>query len=216
MCFIDPDKGARDPLMENKITFESGGIQIEGLLHQNSEKGVIVTHPHPLYGGDMYNPVVETISDAFRKRQFTTLRFNFRGVGGSQGTFAEGIGELEDLKNAFAFLTTSDITEIHLAGYSFGAWVNAHIDLNDGPLSAMLMVSPPVHFIDFKSITKIPKLELVITGDRDDIAPSGLIKKMLPAWNPAAHLEIIPGADHFYFGFLDTLACILELFLKDK
>lgn len=196
--------------MENKITFESDGVQIEGLLHHSGQQGLIVTHPHPLYGGDMYNPVVETIADAFRNKGFTTFRFNFRGVGQSQGGYEDGVGELMDVKNAIAFLKTTGVTKIHLAGYSFGAWVNAQMDLSGGPVSTMVMVSPPVAFIDFKSITDIPNLKLVITGDRDEIAPSGLIKSMLANWNPAARLEIIPGADHFYFGFLDALQCIIQ------
>jgi alpha/beta superfamily hydrolase len=202
--------------MEEKITYISDGIEIEGLLEWISEKGVIVTHPHPLYGGDMHNPVVETTVEAFINHGFTTLRFNFRGVGGSQGSYDDGIGELRDLCNAFTFLAESGIHKIFLAGYSFGAWVNAHMSHKDATYAEMIMISPPVALMDFTFLKKIPKLKLVVSGSRDEIAPALQIKKMLPAWNPDATVEIIPGADHFYSGYLDALADALDAHIRSE
>jgi alpha/beta superfamily hydrolase len=91
--------------MEEKISFKSDGFQLQGLLHRAGKKGVVVTHPHSLYGGSMHNPVVETITETFQHQGYTTLRFDFRGVGASQGAFNEGIGEKRDVCQALAYLT---------------------------------------------------------------------------------------------------------------
>jgi alpha/beta superfamily hydrolase len=195
--------------MEEKISFKSDGFKLQGLLHSAGEKGVVVTHPHPLYGGNMYNPVVETITQAFQHQGYTTLRFDFRGVGSSQGTYDKGTGEKRDTCRALAYLAQINVDKICLAGYSFGAWVNAQILPGDAPVTEMTMVSPPVAFIDFEPIQEMTTLKLVVTGSRDDIAPAHMIRERLPSWNPAARFEIIPGADHFFSGYADILASTL-------
>lgn len=190
--------------MENQISFLSEGYSLEGLFNKaNSDYGVIISHPHPLYGGDMYNYVVETISDAFRKKGYSTLRFNFRGVGESQGKYSEGIGEQQDILAAIDFFVNQGIKQIDLAGYSFGAYVNAHIDCK--LIRHQVMVSPPVNFIRFDNISKIPCLKLVICGDEDEFAQASLVQTYLETWNPEARLEIISDADHFYNGRLREL-----------
>ena len=196
--------------MEDNITFHAGDYRIEGRLGKGStDKGIVITHPHPLYGGDMNNPVVAAIMQAYRQSGFTTLRFNFRGVGESQGRYADGSGEQEDVRAALLYLTELGISHLDLAGYSFGAWVNAHILCADADIETMVMVSPPVAFIGFDSINAIKCLKLIITGSRDDIAPADLIHRLKPKWNPDARFEIIEEADHFYWGYLDALHKIL-------
>ena len=203
--------------METATTFISGGYEIEANLFEgDKEKGAIVTHPHPLYGGNMQNNVVSAVSSAYQKSGFTTLRFNFRGVGGSQGSYGDGIGEQEDVRAAVAWLKDYGIRHIELAGYSFGAWVNA-LAANDGlKVDRMVMVSPPVAFIDFKDITGLSSLKLVVTGSRDDIAPASMVEKSYPTWNAASEFEVINGADHFYGGYTDRLQAILINFLAGK
>lgn len=200
--------------MEKSVAFSSGSYEIEGRLAGGDHpKGVAITHPHPLYGGDMHNNVVAAVSRTYQKFGCTTLRFNFRGVGGSQGNYGDGIGEQEDVRAAVAYLADSGIRQIDLAGYSFGAWVNA-LAVNDGlKVDNMIMVSPPAAFIDFKSISNLSSLKLIVTGSRDDIAPAGIIEKMYPTWNPAAKFEVIEGADHFYGGYADQLEAVLTHFL---
>ena len=196
--------------MDQQITFESEGNLIEGCLQRGSTgKGVVVTHPHPLYGGDMHNPVVISICSVYSRQGFTTLRFNFRGVGNSRGRYANGIGEQQDVIAAMDCLANVGIQEIDLAGYSFGAWVNAFLGCGDADIANMLMISPPVAFVDFSAISEISCLKLIVTGSRDDIAPADMIKKSLPKWNRAARLEIINDADHFYGDFLPELEAIL-------
>lgn len=200
--------------MEEKINFISETVQIEGLLEKKpAGSAAVVTHPHSLYGGDMYNPVVESIADVYQKKGYTTLRFNFRGVGGSQGRYDEGLGEQKDVCAALAYLSDMGIQQIDLAGYSFGAWVNAHVNPTAAPYGRMVMVSPPVGFMDFGNILALDRLTLVIAGSRDDIAPPDLIRQNLPAWNQQARLEIVEGADHFYSGSLKALETVLEFAL---
>ena len=199
--------------MEEKISFLSDGFQLQGLLHRAGDKGVVVSHPHPLYGGNMYNPVVETITQTFRQQGYTTLRFDFRGVGRSQGAYDAGAGEKRDTCQAVAFLSQINGHEICLAGYSFGAWVNAHIHPDEAPVGDLIMVSPPVAFVDFGPVKHLKHLKLIITGSRDDIAPVHMIQEHLPTWNPAAALEIIPGADHFFSGYAQMLASTLTAYI---
>ena len=199
--------------MEEKIIFKSDGFQLQGLLFRAGVNGVVVTHPHPRYGGDMYNPVVETITRAFQQQGYTTLRFNFRGVGNSQGTYDKGMGEKRDVCRALAHLAQMGIEKTCLAGYSFGAWVNARIHPDDAPVSETIMVSPPVAFMDFDLIQEIANLKLVVTGSRDEIAPVRMIQERLPSWNPAAPFEIIPEADHFFSGYADILASTLMVYI---
>jgi alpha/beta superfamily hydrolase len=197
--------------MVKKITFISEDYEIEGLLNKRDEnKGVVVTHPHPLYGGDMYNLVVETIVHVYNIKGYSTLKFNFRGVGKSQGQYDNGVGEQKDVLAALSFLADMGMERIDLAGYSFGAWVNAHaVVQGDSVVENMAMVSPPVGFMDFHAISAMNVLRFVITGSRDDIAPADAVKKMLPTWNPDARFEIVDGADHFYGGYLGQLESVL-------
>lgn len=200
--------------MENRITFHSQNYLIEGLFNAGSKsKGVVITHPHPMYGGNMYNPVVETIVKAYQQKEYATLRFNFRGVDQSEGQFDNGVGEQADVKSALKFMSASGVSQLDLAGYSFGAWVNAHLTSEDLPLQRMIMVSPPLGFIDFPDSHGLDSLRLVITGSRDEIAPASAIEKMLPQWNQKTHFEVIPGADHFYGGYFDKLEEILSKFV---
>jgi alpha/beta superfamily hydrolase len=197
--------------MVKKITFISEDYEIEGLLNKRDEnKGVVVTHPHPLYGGDMYNLVVETIVHVYNIKGYSTLKFNFRGVGKSRGQYDNGVGEQKDVLAALSFLADMGMERIDLAGYSFGAWVNAHaVVQGDSVVENMAMVSPPVGFMDFHAISAMNVLRFVITGSRDDIAPADAVKKMLPTWNPDARFEIVDGADHFYGGYLGQLESVL-------
>jgi alpha/beta superfamily hydrolase len=203
--------------MGEKISFRSNGCEIEGRLEKSSlQKGVVITHPHPLYGGDMHNDVVVAMARVYRQKGYTTLRFNFRGVGNSQGSYGDGVGEQEDVRAAVSYLADYSTHQIDLAGYSFGAWVNALSIINEPQLANMIMVSPPVAFVDFGSISGLSRLGLIVTGSRDDIAPPDLIKKSYAGWNPEAKFEVIHGADHFYAGYLDKLEAILAVYLEDR
>ncbi|MBF0286855.1 MAG: alpha/beta hydrolase [SAR324 cluster bacterium] len=199
-------------MKEEVVSFSAGDVTLEGLLQKGSgDLGVVVTHPHPLYGGDMYNAVVGTIVRSFQKKGYTTLRFNFRGVGKSEGNFDDGQGEQRDVLSALEYLKASGCDSIVLTGYSFGVWVNAQAAGKSDLYDSMVMVAPPVAFIDFQPVAAIPRLDLVIGGSRDDFAPPVLIEQMLSSWNPNAHFEVLDRADHFFVGYNDRLeAAILS------
>ncbi|MGD9073302.1 MAG: alpha/beta fold hydrolase [Desulfobacterales bacterium] len=185
--------------MEEKVCFRSGDFELEGLFESGrTNRGVVITHPHPLYGGDMRNPVVDAIRRAYRIKGVATLRFNFRGTGESEGQHDNGIGEQDDVLAALSLMTESGFQPVDLAGYSFGAWVIALTLQRKGRSEDLIMVSPPVAFVDFASIGKLAGLRLVVTGSRDEMAPPDAIRQMLPTWNPSAHFDIIDGSDHFY------------------
>ncbi len=181
------------------MCLRSGDFELEGLFESGlTARGVVITHPHPLYGGDMHNAVVDAIRRVYRMKGFATLRFNFRGAGESEGLHDNGVGEQVDVLAALSFLTGSGFQPVDLAGYSFGAWVNALTLQGEGRTENLVMVSPPVAFVDFASIGRLPGLQLVVTGSRDEMAPPDAIRQMLPTWNPSARFDIIDGSDHFY------------------
>ena len=201
-------------IMEKHFSFTSEGYEIEGLIDIRSKtQGVVITHPHPLYGGDMYNIVVESIAQAYQEKNYTTLRFNFRGVGGSQGRYDKGVGEQADVIAAISHLRQTRIEKIDLAGYSFGAWINALVSCRDSSIHHMIMVSPPVGVIDFQPVTRIDRLHLTVTGSRDEFAPADKIEELLPIWNDQSYFEIIARADHFYGGYLEQLESILAAYI---
>jgi alpha/beta superfamily hydrolase len=201
--------------MEERIEFSAGSIALEGLLQKGSETGgVVITHPHPLYGGTMHNNVIMAVTRAYQALGHTTLRFNFRGVGSSRGSYGDGLGEQEDVEAAIDRLAELGVKQIDLAGYSFGAWVNGHIDCANAGIANMVMVSPPVAFIEFDPVDAIDCLKLIVTGSRDDIAPVEMIRESYQKWNADAHFEVVNGADHFYGGYEDRLEEVLSSNLK--
>ncbi|MCU0560447.1 MAG: alpha/beta hydrolase [Desulfobacterales bacterium] len=194
-------------MAETPLSIACGELRLEGMLARASgARGVVVTHPHPLYGGDMDNPVVMAVCRAYRRKGFSTLRFNFRGVGASGGRHDQGVCEREDVRAAGSAMAGIGLTEIDLAGYSFGSWVNASAGAG---FRRMVMVSPPLAFIDFGPPAPLSNLHLIVTGGRDEIAPPELIERIRRTWNPAAAFEVVPGADHFYSGRIDALEAAL-------
>ncbi|MFP4039483.1 MAG: alpha/beta hydrolase [Desulfosudaceae bacterium] len=196
--------------MEEKIEFAGGQSKLVGLFSPGtSDRGVVVTHPHPLYGGDMFNNVVEAIARAYRQSGYATLRFNFRGVGGSGGEYDGGRGERDDVSAALDRLAAAGIPQPELAGYSFGAWVCAVGAAGFGSVSRMILVAPPVALLDFAEVGWLENLKLVVSGSEDELGPPEKIAALLPAWNGAARFSVITGADHFFFGAESELEAVL-------
>lgn len=197
-----------------RIQFVSGEYELEGIVTGSSRKqGVVVTHPHPLYGGDMYNPVVESIAREYAGKGYKTLCFNFRGTGRSQGLYDDGRGEQTDVAAAVAWMRETGVAQIALAGYSFGAWVNAQAFGQCGTVAHMVMVAPPVGFLDFSQVRSLPCLELVIVGDHDAFAPVADVRLWVDQAAAEADLEIVGGADHFFSGQLSSLGTVLRAHL---
>ena len=201
--------------MEKRITFGTKGQTLEGLYHEiKGELGLVVTHPHPLYGGDMTNPVVESVATVFARRNYSTLRFNFRGVGGSEGIHDNGDGEQDDIRSAIEFMIGEGKTSLVLAGYSFGTWVISRMTNLPTEVKTELFVSPPVAFIPFAENVRRPNLGLVVTGEEDDFGPPAMVDKMMAKWNSDAYFKVIDNADHFYFGSFRDLESELVQFIR--
>jgi len=176
---------------------------IEGVLKKNrKEAGVVICHPHPLYGGSMHNNVVDAIEEGFSSKGFTTLRFNFRGVGMSGGYYDEGEGEAADLIASLEFLKTrlDDNACIMFAGYSFGAWICSKASVKVNNIAAMFLVAYPFAFYETTELKQFNKKIYFVGGEHDDISPlDALLEfyKELPVVEK--YLKIIP-TDHFYGG----------------
>ncbi len=200
-------------MIEKPVIFKSGSILIEGLqTGAGSEAGVVISHPHPQMGGSMHNNVVEVLVEAFHAGGFSTLRFNFRGVGRSEGMYDEGKGEQEDLMAAASFLANEGKKKIVLAGYSFGAWITTRA-LKCGPdVSDVVLVSPPIDFLGFDWSGLAGRIGLVVCGDRDQFCPVESLKRLVDRLE--CRLELVHGADHFYFMQEQALKAAIGAYLK--
>ncbi len=153
---------------EETVFFASGPLRLEGRLYRASgPDAVVVTHPHPLYGGEMDNPVVTTLAGVYQRLGYSTLRFNFRGAGRSEGDYGDGIGEQDDVRAAAAYLSGLGKTVTDLAGYSFGAWVNLRLNPPLATVRRQVLVAPPVLFLDFAPAAAAPAELAAIVGDRE-------------------------------------------------
>ncbi len=191
------------------IQFEKG--MLEGVF-QGAENscGVIITHPHPEYGGNMNNIVVRTLEQAYLDNGYATLRFNFRGTGKSKGNYDTFFDLCEDVIAAAFFLQDRGILSLALAGYSFGSWVNAHTDFKEMTLLHQLLISPPVSFMNFTDVPGFKCPGFVICGDRDEYADEAELKGYLKRWHITS-FEQISGCDHFYSGKSKELStCALK------
>ena len=203
------------------VRFPSGELTLVGVLHylddsklEGLQPAVAVCHPHPLYGGDMENNVVVSLCGALAGAGVTALRFNFRGVGGSDGSHGGGIGERQDARAALDFLAgLADVDGSHLglAGYSFGALVA--LSAADERVRALVAVSPPAGGLDAASCQRgIPTL--LVSGDHDDIAQAARLPEMAASLRPTCETRSVAGADHFWWGQEETLATVVLEFFR--
>jgi uncharacterized protein len=176
---------------------------LEGMLQEGSRRGgVVICHPHPLYGGEMHNNVVSAVEAGFSENGFTTLRFNFRGVGGSSGGYDEGEGEVTDALAALAFLRShlDEGARVVLAGYSFGAWIAAKAASGGANVDTLFLVSYPFAFYPADELERFDKQVYFIGGTTDDIGPvDALLKVYKNLTQVQKNLKII-ATDHFYGG----------------
>ena len=204
-------------MKEEKVLIPCGGLTLEGLLSVQEalpvRGGVVLCHPHPLYGGEMDNPVVTVAAEVAFEEGFQTLRFNFRGVGESEGTHADGVGEEDDVKAAIEFLSTKvDGSSLMLVGYSFGARVGLPVAIGDARVKAMVAIAPPLEMYDFDFLKGSKKDKLVVVGDRDLYCPVGKLKELYQHLEDPKSLVVIQGADHFFSYHVKSLTPPLKEF----
>ena len=208
-------------MSQTRVRFSASGIVLEGIFEkpkgETSFPAVVVCHPHPLYGGDMYNNVVSVICQALGQESIATLRFNFRGVGQSEGNHEEGIGEQEDVRAALGFLESSvgvDRGRIGLVGYSFGSRVAMPVALQDSRVRAVALVSPFLDDADWQKLKTYSVPKLFICGSEDTFVSPHKVKRLVGEAAPPSECEVVFGADHFWWGFEGKIAPKVSAFFK--
>lgn len=201
-------------LREEKIFFDVGAVKIEGRLGLiKGDRIAVISHPHPLYGGTMCNNVVEALVEVFQSLDFTTLRFNFRGVGESTGNHDEGVGEMHDVEGAIAYITDKGKARVTLVGYSFGAWVNARLN-HKGKAENSILIAPPVSYFNFDFITQKNHFGLVVCGDRDEFCDVKTLQQQLEKCGTQGVVKIMPDTDHFFVGREEELKKIVKQYVS--
>ena len=173
------DKGTSMP--EVNISGPSG--RLEGRFHpqKNANAPVaIILHPHPKFGGTMNNRVVYNLHYCFFNLGFSCLRFNFRGVGKSEGEFDDGLGELADAASALDFLQANspNSSGCWVIGFSFGSWIGMQLLMRRPEISGFISVSPPANTYDFSFLAPCPSSGLIINGSLDRLVPPSDIKNL--------------------------------------
>ncbi len=184
-----------------------GGPALEARLGPaaNPRGGFVICHPHPLYGGDMDNPVVIRAAEVAQAAGYATLRFNFRGAGGSEGTHDKGRGEQEDVTAAIKALATHLPlgTRVGVMGYSFGAAMAARATRPRVPEAPLGLIAPPLGTYDLDFLQASPGALLLLAGTADSYCPVEALHRL--AALTSGEERIIEGADHFFFGKLYPL-----------
>lgn len=224
--------------MPSPITFPSAGsrhLRLEGVLHRAQGEGqlpaALICHPHPFGGGSMHNGVVVAIARALASAGITALRFNFRGVGASEGEHDAGRGERDDIAgalNALLARPSVDPTRVSLVGYSFGACVGLAYAQNDPRVAAFAAVGLSIDFCDSGGVRPsaeenevdpgsapqplaFPKLFL--TGELDLLAPPGQLLRLVEQLPEPKSVQIVPGVDHFWWGHEEEAGRRIATFL---
>jgi len=198
------------PAVTQKFFIDGPAGKLEVILGEPGSvpKGIaIVAHPHPLHGGTMDNKVVHTLFTTLLALEFITAKFNFRGVGQSEGHFDHGIGEIEDVMAVTQtirdqFNRHSADLPLLLAGFSFGGAVQLHAAERLGP-EFLILVAPSVVNLNAPAVPEKTEYALIIQGDKDDVVlPADLLAWATPTSQP---IVFIPGAEHFFHGKLTIL-----------
>ena len=208
-------------MREEKVFIPSDSIQLEGLLSvqeaSSVKGGVVLCHPHPQYGGDMDNPVITTAAEVASEQGFSTLRFNFRGVGKSEGSYGDGVGERIDVEASIHYLHSTQKDSrlpLILLGYSFGACIGFSAAVHDKRIRGMVAIAPPLELYDFGFLKGCKKSKLVIAGNRDFFCPTTQLEKWYQQLEDPKSLVLIQGADHFFLGHTRFLIEPLKDFFK--
>jgi uncharacterized protein len=190
---------------EIQVSFRSGDLSLEGLLANpgGNAPAAVVCHPHPLYGGSMFNNVVDAILAAMWQAGYATIRFNFRGVGASDGEHDGGPGEVDDAVAAMAHIFAQPGVRKEgavMAGYSFGAMVAMSAGYERAEIARIVAVALPLAMADARIPDGASKPVLLVSGDSDSYSPVAGLRALKSKIGDSARLEIIAGADHFFAG----------------
>jgi uncharacterized protein len=177
----------------------------------------VVCHPHPLHGGTLQNKVVHTLARVFIELGLPTLRFNFRGVGASEGRYDGGRGETDDALAVIAFGRQRwPDAAVSLAGFSFGAMVALRAAARAHPVRRVVSVAPPVGRVDLPVPARPSCPWLIVQGDADEIVDHRQVVAFAAGFSPPAQLQVLPGVDHFFHGHLRELHEAVMAFAKEE
>ena len=203
------------------VMFPSGDLALEGTLHLPADEGrfpgVVICHPHPRYGGDMYNVIVATLAQSLCAAGIAALRFNFRGVDMSEGSFDGGNGEIQDAEEALNYLSLSeniDASRVGIAGYSFGAAVAMAAASRSNLAQAIVSVACPSRVFNEMSAQEMLLPKLLILGEHDHDFPAQQFKFMARRYGDPKQVEIIGGADHFFGGHVAQVVGLATSFFE--
>ena len=196
--------------MEETVRIPVGDVTLDGRLAvpAAADAGVVVCHPHPQYGGSMENDLVIALTETLGAAGFATLRFDFRGVGASAGRYDDGRGEVDDVRAAAALLRSRlDVPRVTLVGYSFGSVMALRAGAGaPDATTAVVAIAPPVRMVGLEFLAGSGVPLAFVTGDRDQFCPLATLESARERYASASTLALIPGADHFFGGHLETLA----------
>jgi alpha/beta superfamily hydrolase len=203
------------PFAKEQEIFISGPVgQLQTAIHQGDEEGyfaarhflVIVCHPHPVHGGTMDNKVVTTLMRTYRDLGIHVLRFNFRGVGKSEGLFANAIGELDDLMAVVAWAKQQlPQVPLLLAGFSFGSSIAAQVSYQVDDLQHLTLVAPPVERYPYDRNGQFPCALAVVQGDKDERVIAEGVYRWIDGLHSPTELLRYPDAGHFFHGYLTQM-----------
>tara|TARA_B100000686_G_scaffold345550_1_gene430372 strand:- start:2221 stop:2880 length:660 start_codon:yes stop_codon:yes gene_type:complete len=180
----------------------------------------LVLHPHPQFGGTMNNKVVYNVYQVFARRGFSVLRFNFRGVGRSQGLYDNGQGELSDAASALDWLQSynPNAETCWVGGFSFGAWICMQLLMRRPEIDGFVSVSPPSNNYDFAFLSPCPSSGIIVQGTADDVVPEPEVAKLAEKLAAQRGIEVtyqtIGEASHFFESHMDELTDAVESYLE--
>jgi len=177
----------------------------------SSDLAAVVCHPHPLFAGTMHNKVVYRTAKALQRRGVPVLRFNFRGVGMSEGSHDRGRGEQDDVRAAIDYMAGEfPGRRVLLAGFSFGAWLGLRVGCEDARVSAVIGLGLPVDKSDMSYLVSCEKPKLIIQGGKDQFGSHANIEAFFATLPEPKRLVIVDGADHFFTGQLDAVGAAID------
>ena len=190
-----------------EVIYSGPDGRLEGRIHTVEGRRspvALILHPLPQFGGNMNNPIIYHLYQTFLKRGFSVLRFNFRSVGKSQGTFDQGIGELSDAAASLDWLQSQvpDSRGCLVAGYSFGAWIAMQLLMRRPEIEGFISIAPPANMYDFNFLAPCPSSGVIMHGQEDKVVPEEdvlrLVEKLQAQKNIEVEYESIPKANHFF------------------
>ena len=171
----------------------------------------VVCHPHPLYGGTMHNKVAHRVAATLHALGGAVMRFNFRGVGRTEGVHDRGQGELDDARVVLAELRRRHPhARVRVAGFSFGSWVASRLAASEPDVEQLLLIAPPVHTQTFEEMRTSLVPKVVVQGTADDICRRENLARVFPTWADPKRLIEVPGASHFFDRQLAELGAAIE------